>query len=330
MMTGLANEKRGRGWARPFERRSGWLLGLASLPALAWIFTFLADRFLFAELAVNFQVQLLVLMGLMAALQILIAPRFWPSWLLLIPACWSALQLAPEFAKRPVRAESGSPALRVMSFNLLASNIQFVNVAEEIQRHDPDVLVALEFSQNWERMLAPLSRAYPHAIREARWHGFGIAIFSKYPLHDSRVLQAAPLSSDLPILVTAVETPRGKVHLMAVHFVSPTGSRRLALRNRQFEFVRKQLEAIPEPRLVAGDLNCTPWSPTMQRFLELSRLRDSRSGFGIQASWRPAGMALLAIPIDHVLVSPQVQIHNRFLGRSSGSDHRPVIADVSW
>ena len=83
---------------------------------------------------------------------------------------------------------------------------------------------------------------------------------------------------------------------------------------------------LPEPVLVLGDLNASPWSSHFRRFLRDSGLRDSAQGRGVQPTW-PAGMPWLWIPIDHCLHSPQLQVVARHVGPNLGSDHYPVVVD---
>ena len=51
-------------------------------------------------------------------------------------------------------------------------------------------------------------------------------------------------------------------------------------------------------------------------------------GYGFQPSW-PANNRLLRIPIDHVLHSPEIVIHDRVIGSTVGSDHFPVLVDFT-
>ncbi|MEM1009786.1 MAG: endonuclease/exonuclease/phosphatase family protein, partial [Myxococcota bacterium] len=82
------------------------------------------------------------------------------------------------------------------------------------------------------------------------------------------------------------------------------------------------------PKMVLGDFNCTSWSPTFQQFLKQSRLLDSRQGWGVQPSWM-LHTGLFAIPIDHVLISKEILIHQRQVGEDIGSDHRPISVKFS-
>lgn len=88
---------------------------------------------------------------------------------------------------------------------------------------------------------------------------------------------------------------------------------------------------------MVGDLNITMWSPYYKRFARQTGLRNARQGFGILPSWptketysqiSPALSLLLAIPIDHCLISPEIKVLNIRTGPNVGSDHRPVITDL--
>jgi len=56
-------------------------------------------------------------------------------------------------------------------------------------------------------------------------------------------------------------------------------------------------------------------------------LKDSSLGWGIQPTW-PAMFLPLRIPIDHCLVSPDLKIVRRKIGRDIGSDHLPLLVDL--
>ena len=74
--------------------------------------------------------------------------------------------------------------------------------------------------------------------------------------------------------------------------------------------------------------NTSPWSSHFTRLLKASGLKNSMKGFGHQPSW-PSNMWFMRIPLDHMLYSDGITIHNRMIGRPVGSDHLPVIADPS-
>jgi endonuclease/exonuclease/phosphatase (EEP) superfamily protein YafD len=85
--------------------------------------------------------------------------------------------------------------------------------------------------------------------------------------------------------------------------------------------------------MLLGDLNSTSWGSYFHRLIQDGKLTDSRRGYGLQLSF-PArklifGQLLYLTPIDHILVSSEISILDRYLGPYVGSDHYPVIIDFS-
>jgi endonuclease/exonuclease/phosphatase (EEP) superfamily protein YafD len=94
--------------------------------------------------------------------------------------------------------------------------------------------------------------------------------------------------------------------------------------------------------IVVGDLNTSPWSAEFMTLTKKTGLRDSQLGYGLQPSWpmllpyfgvntQPNLLTqLLQVPIDHVLVSEQIQVFSRHTGPFIGSDHLPVTVELGW
>ena len=88
------------------------------------------------------------------------------------------------------------------------------------------------------------------------------------------------------------------------------------------------------PTVIIGDTNCCTWTPAMQPLTDL--LSDSQCGFGPQPSWpaRPGrviehlGLPPF-VPIDNIFVSKDISVQARKTGAAIGSDHLPVLAEIS-
>ena len=85
----------------------------------------------------------------------------------------------------------------------------------------------------------------------------------------------------------------------------------------------------PGPLIVAGDFNCTPWSPFFSDLLAATGLHDSALGFGVWPTWN-SSLLPLGLKIDHVLVTGGVVARNHQVGADVGSDHFPVIVDLAY
>ena len=95
-----------------------------------------------------------------------------------------------------------------------------------------------------------------------------------------------------------------------------------------FAALAKEIRTGDGPRtILAGDLNCTPWSYWFRRLLRESQLSNSAHGRGLNITWTPLRIAVCGLPIDHVLVGSEIRVSRRFVGPYLGSDHRPVVVD---
>jgi len=315
----------------------GWsLLYLVALvPILLFLASLLGRYFLLCELLCNFRAYILIML-LITGPALFWLKRKWLAiaWVgavvwsmagtvtVFLPTTHAAVSSDATLGKRP------SPTIKIMSFNVLGHNWQHDEVVAEIRQHDPDILVVEEYTNNWPYAFENLHSVYPHRLEEARWHGFGIAIFSKLPLENKFVSQLDNQRTDSPLVMATLKIGERQLRIAGVHLFSPTDNLRLDIRNQQIRELGQILSPAAEPTILLGDFNCVPWSPFLSDFLAQTGYRDSRQGFGYDGTWY-AKKIFLRIPIDHAFVSPQVNVHSRAVGQSAGSDHFPIIVEVS-
>ena len=134
---------------------------------------------------------------------------------------------------------------------------------------------------------------------------------------------------DIPTIFARVRMDGRPLDLIATHPMPPGEALLAAERDRQLDWLAGEISGLSAPVLLIGDLNASPWSPVLGRFLRKCNLIDSARGRSIHPTW-PAFIPPLWIPIDHVLHSPGIVARNYRVGTSIRSDHLPVIADFSW
>ena len=78
-----------------------------------------------------------------------------------------------------------------------------------------------------------------------------------------------------------------------------------------------------ETFILAGDMNTTPWT-AIYRHLPGRRSGDARLELTWRLSWH-----IFGLPFDHIHTSENMQLHAYKVGPNIGSDHRPLIAEVS-
>ena len=119
------------------------------------------------------------------------------------------------------------------------------------------------------------------------------------------------------------------VRLLGTHPLSPSTEERAGLRDAQLGFARDWSAESGGRRIVAGDLNATPWSLPFRRLLAGGGLQNSQRGYGLELTFPSNSSPIVQVPIDHVLYSEGFQVIDRRLGPSLGSDHLPVVVDFA-
>jgi len=216
--------------------------------------------------------------------------------------------------------------LRVVTANVLRGNPDSERLVEWLRHERPDVFVILELDARFRDQLQLLATDYPYRVELPRADNFGIGLYSRHPLsaHETR-----PMWGGLtPAILATVDVPAvGAVALLATHPLPPVGRNASDSRNATLLADAEWIARQSGPKLLAGDLNITPWSPHFQDLLMRSGLRDSSRDFSLQPTW-PSLAWPFRIPIDHVLVSDDLTVVAHRLGPDVGSDHRPVLVEV--
>ena len=118
------------------------------------------------------------------------------------------------------------------------------------------------------------------------------------------------------------------IRLALLHPAVPSTSG-LAARHERFLSLAGASIRAAKSGIVLGDLNTTPWSAGYRELLEEAGLEDTREGYGLQTTWPSFLPAALRIPVDHVLVTPDLAAADRQVGPEVGSDHLPVWVELA-
>ncbi|CAN5232274.1 endonuclease/exonuclease/phosphatase family protein [soil metagenome] len=220
---------------------------------------------------------------------------------------------------------SGEPhKVKLMQFNLWGGkNQKYFAVVQTIVKNNPDIIGFSEITPTWLIALKAGLINYPYMIADTT--GGGIAIFSRLPLESKEIRYFSELKR--PRAIAKIRLARGHFTLIFAHPFTPI--RKWPLRNQEFAFYAKEAKeaASTGPVIVAGDLNCTPWSSDFSKLLTDGNLSDTEQGFGPQPSWN-VQLKVPLFPIDHCLVSKNITTLKRYTGEDVGSDHLPVVVDL--
>jgi len=283
----------------------------------------------FLELFAHFPVQYLLLQ-FFAAVACLALRRWRWTLVALVAAVPNLLAVGPYLpgwisapATGVAASEAARAPVRLIAANLLYRQEDPTAVRAYLAAQSADLLVLSEFTPRWRQKLQELERTYPYFVLRPRWNAWGIAVYSKYPL---RAVENLDLGDDTSSHLRVVaQLPDGPAEVYAVHLASPPSRRQAAQRNTQLRRLAERIAAADPalPRIVAGDLNITPYSPYFRDLLRDAGLSDGRRPFGLHVTW-PTWPVPLWIPIDHCLAGGPLVVTRVATGPRIGSDHLPL------
>jgi endonuclease/exonuclease/phosphatase (EEP) superfamily protein YafD len=238
--------------------------------------------------------------------------------------------------------EEGQPKIRILSMNLSHTNSSYKKAILLIRKTQPSVLVLQELSNSWENGLGEALVQFPYSVKipENTMDGVDsmlpnflipkeklfIGLYSH--LSFERIMIDRPDDFPVSYIRGSFKFKENIFTLFGVHLTSPVGKYRTDLRNKQLASLAEEIQKNNQPTVVVGDFNITPWSSYFEKFIQKTRLRDTRKGIGVYPTWL-AQFPPLAIPIDHGLTSNGIKFGSFSLGSSFGSDHLPIILDFS-
>ena len=253
------------------------------------------------------------------------------------------------------RGDAGSGRVRFMTYNVKAYLAEhrpgaFDLLAQEVARHDPDILVMQDAGKLTQlRHLQHDLAASVFAGRSVFAHGQYIVV-SRTPLRDCRVGDLSLPGGGYDYVHCTVTVHGVELDVVTAHLVSPRQGLAATRRDpaeglddweqnfndrlAQSRRLAADLAHSRRPLIVAGDLNAPETSPVIRTLLNQG-LRDAFSaggwGYGYTHGHSLKARSAFAgsfLRIDHILVSPDIGVADSFAGGALASEHRPVIADL--
>ena len=208
--------------------------------------------------------------------------------------------------------------------NVLTTNTKYHLLIEQIQTHQPDLVLTLETDQAWQDALAVIEPDYPYRVPVPLDNLYGMHLYSKLELSETEVKFI--LSDEIPSIHTKVLLRSGQpVQLYCLHPKppSPTEAKDSTLRDAELLIVGDQIKDLDESCIVMGDLNDVAWSRTTRLFQRISGLLDPRVGRRYVNTFH-ADYPLLRWSLDHVFHSTDFALVHMERLKHVGSDHFPV------
>lgn len=209
--------------------------------------------------------------------------------------------------------------------NVLTTNTKYHLLIEQIQIHQPDLVLTLETDQNWQNALSVIEADYPYRVPVPLDNLYGMHLYSKLELSETEVKFI--LSDEIPSIHTTVILRSGQaVQLYCLHPKppSPTEAKDSTLRDAELLIVGDQIKDLDESCIVMGDLNDVAWSRTTRLFQRISGLLDPRVGRHYVNTFH-ADYPFFRWSLDHVFHSTDFALVHMERLPHIGSDHFPVF-----
>lgn len=298
---------------RRYSILSSWAIAAALIAGLFGAFHPLADSF------AHFRLHLLVLA--LPALLLLLVTRAWINAfamaVVIAVSAGSLGQLVGNGALAADGPEDGT-RLRIVSLNLHHFYTDPERVADFMAEAGPDVVTLQEAGLEPPKITERLREAFPHQVI-CRYRGdVGIAVLSRTPFTGTGCL------NDHRLAWATVSREGRETTVASLHLRWPFPSPQAA----QIHGLSAVWPQLGTPLVLTGDFNAAPWSHAVQKVAEDSGTRvvpGLRRSFTWGDNWLGD---LMALPLDHALVTPTLKIAGAELGPHVSSDHLPLIVDV--
>lgn len=229
-------------------------------------------------------------------------------------------------AAKDMEAES---SVKLLVANVWMKNDKAQAFLDVVNEADPDIIIAMETNTWWKEQLSSLQSKYPHHVLRPLDNTYGMLLYSKYPLENTRVMHLK--HKDVPSIHSKVTLPNGREFMLrAVHPVPPKPSEHPDnVGEKELELIKvgQMVTERELPVIVAGDFNDVAWSRTSRLFGTESRLNDIRVGRGLYNSF-DAKSFIMRWPLDHIFVSEDFRVADLQKLPKFGSDHFPIMAEL--
>ncbi|HET6743496.1 MAG TPA: endonuclease/exonuclease/phosphatase family protein [Kribbella sp.] len=219
-------------------------------------------------------------------------------------------------------AAGGAYDVRVLSHNVDAANPAPKQTAQELLAADADVVALEELTASDLKVYkASFAKTYPYAvIRDT------VALWSKFPVVETKSVDVG--FAWTRALRAEVKTPKGTVAVYVAHLASVrvgTSGFTSDQRNDTIKALGRQIAADKSSGvIVMGDFNGTVNDRSLAPLTSGLRSAQGAAGTGFGFTW-PAAFPMARI--DHILVRG-ITPTKAWVMSSTGSDHRPVVAEL--
>jgi endonuclease/exonuclease/phosphatase (EEP) superfamily protein YafD len=218
------------------------------------------------------------------------------------------------------------PHITVLVHNVLMSNDNIEALEQSVNTHQPDLLLLIEFTEEWQEMVGNLREKFEDYLEHPLDSGYGMALYAKEKLVEKQIRFL--VKEDIPSIDVVTRLENGKeVRVFGIHPAPPAPQFDYDTQTKDQEAleVAKLIKKSNLPAIVAGDLNDINWSQHVKDFKTDCEVLDPRIGRGFFPTFH-AKKWMINYPLDHIFASKHFELFNFEVVPLEGSDHHGVKA----
>jgi endonuclease/exonuclease/phosphatase (EEP) superfamily protein YafD len=257
----------------------------------------------------------------------LVARAWWRAILFLAVAAASIgqgglLLYRQHEARAAVMAQPGQPLLRMLTFNLLQSNMgSGRRIASFIENSGADIVLIMEAGPI-KPFAVEIARTYPYRTECTGRGACDVFLLSKTPLIDPQVRSMSRIW-DNRLIVAGTVIGGQEITVVGAHMTKPYFDDFA----EDEAFVMGSIISRREgPLVLAGDFNAAAWSYNIDRLARAQKLVPPPY---YPATW-PVRLGPFGVPIDNMWTRGPLYISSiEALPDAMGSNHRGLMAELS-
>lgn len=219
------------------------------------------------------------------------------------------------------------------SVSLFVANVYMPNrnsspLKDLLRRVGPDIAIIVETDTWWIEQLGEFEEIYGNVTKVPLDNTYGMVVYTRLETVqcDVKYLTDPKVPS---VFLTVRIADDVLVDIYAVHPRPPDVGLDTTHRDDELGLVARQVQKMPNPAIVAGDLNDVAWSRSTRRFQQDSGLLDPRIGRGLYNTFH-AKIPFVRWPLDHIFVDRRFHLIEMKRLPSINSDHFPIMASFQY
>lgn len=217
--------------------------------------------------------------------------------------------------------------ISLLTANVRMSNEDYSLLLKQIQIYRPDIILLTEVNEKWISWISDLEKTYNYTCIQAQENTYGMALYSKYPLTDTKV--EFLVDEEIPSIHCKIKFKKGKIiQFLGLHPKPPAPWTKEEDKDTELLIAANRTNKNKLPTIITGDLNDVAWSPATKHFKLISGLIDPRIGRGFFNTYN-AFVPFFRMPIDHFFVSDHFTLIKIKRLEKFGSDHFPVYIQLN-